>query len=66
MRNIAVIAATATLAINSARAGLSDFARENDRLNQQAQMEGLRDIAIAVVVIGIVVFVIWKIAKKKK
>jgi hypothetical protein len=66
MRKIAIILATATLALNSARADLNSMVRQQSRLNQQAQMEGLRDIVIAVIVIGIVAFVIWKIAKKKK
>ena len=44
---------------------MSDFARASGGLNEQAQMEGLRDIAIAVVVIGIVIFAILKIATRK-
>jgi hypothetical protein len=66
MKDIALITATAILALDSARAGVYDIVSNQNRLDQQAQMAGLRDIAIVVIVIGIVVFCIWKITKRKK
>ena len=66
MKKNRVILSIVALAINSAKADLNSFVRQQDSLNQQAQMEGLRAVVIVVFVIGIVVFVIWKSAKKKR